>query len=144
MRSKLISGIVALAFLIFISACSSSRKTIAIEEGWDLIGEKTVNFVKDKDIIDVTTSNTYTDIKFQVEKKDIIIKDLNVVYQNGDKLAPAIPDMITAGEMSKIIHLSPGGKSIRTIEIKYRSKGSILKGRAKILVFGKRYMPVQY
>ncbi|MEO5966752.1 MAG: hypothetical protein ABIP68_05605 [Ferruginibacter sp.] len=144
MRSKLISGIVALAFIIFISACTSSRKTIAIEEGWDLIGEKTVNFVKDKDIIDVTTSNTYTDIKFQVEKKDIIIKDLNVVYQNGDKLAPAIPDMITAGEMSKIIHLSPGGKSIRTIEIKYRSKGSILKGRAKILVFGKRYMPVQY
>ncbi len=144
MRSKLISGFIVAALIVFISACSSSRKTIAIEEGWELLGEKTVNFVKDKDEIAVISNNTYTDIKFQVEKKDILIKDLKVVYQNGDKLSPAIPDIINAGEMSKIIHLSPVGKSIRTIEIKYRSKGSILKGRAKILVFGKRYMPVQY
>lgn len=144
MKAKFISGFIAAALIIFFTACSSSRKTIAVEEGWDLLGEKNVNFVKDKDEIAVTSNATYTDIKFQVENKDVIIKDLKVVFQNGDKLAPAIPDVILAGEMSKIIHLSPGGKSIRTIEIKYRSTGSILKGRAKILVFGKRYNPIQY
>lgn len=144
MRVKFISILCAASLIIFFSACSSSRKTIAVEEGWDLIGEKNVNFVKDKDEIAVTSNATYTDLKFEVEKKDIIIKSLKVVFQNGDKLSPAIPDMMAAGETSKIIHLSPGGKSIRSIDIKYRSTGSILKGRGRILVFGKRYAPLQY
>ena len=144
MKIKFIHVLVATALILISSACSSSRKTIAIEEGWDLLGEKTINFVKDNDELFVSSNNTYTDIKFQVEKKDIIIKDLKIVYQNGDKLSPAIPDLIKAGEMSKDIHLTDGGKSIRSIEIKYRSTGSILKGRGKILIFGKRYLGYQY
>jgi len=57
---------IAIAFVI--SGCSTGRKTIAIEEGWELIGETKVNFVKDKGSMDVMNTNLYTAIRFKVEK----------------------------------------------------------------------------
>jgi len=85
------------------------------------------------------TGASYTAIRFKVENKDIHLKDLEVVYQNGDRLTPTIDDDIAAEQYSRVIELGPEGKMIRSVEFNYRSKGSILKSRAKILVFGKRY-----
>ena len=71
--------------------------------------------------------------------KDIILNDLKVVYENGDKLSPTIGDKIAADQYSREIELGPEGKSIRSIEFKFRSTGNLLKGRANVLVYGKRY-----
>jgi len=142
---KNLAGVWLLLILIFtITACSSSRKTIAVEEGWDLIAEDYVNFVKDKDVIQVVSNTPYTDIKIQAEKKDIVIKNFKIVYLNGDKLSPAIGSVLKAGETSNAIHLSPAGKIVRSIEFKYRSTGSILKGRGRVLIFGKRLYSYKY
>lgn len=139
------AGVWLLSLLFFgIISCSSSRKTIAVEEGWDLIAEDYVNFVKDKDIIQITSNTLYTDIKIQAEKKDLVIKNFKIVYLNGDKLSPAIGSVLGAGETSNTIHLSPAGKIIRSIEFKYRSTGSILKGRGRVLIFGKRLYSPNY
>lgn len=44
-------GVVILLFLL--NACGSSRRSIAVEEGWELLAEQKVNFVRDKDEIDI-------------------------------------------------------------------------------------------
>jgi hypothetical protein len=134
--------IAALAFLTLVAniSCSNTRKSIPIEEGWDLLGEQKVNFVRDKDVITVYNTNKYTAIRFKVEKKDIYIKDLKIVYQNGDKLSPTMDDKVAADQYSRVIELGPEGKSVRSIDFKFRSTGNILKGRANVLIFGKRYV----
>lgn len=144
--TKLILGAFALVLIsIFANSCSSSRKSITIEEGWDLIGERKVNFVRDKDAFTVYNTNGYTAIRFRVEKRDIKINDLQIIFQNGDALKPVIDDVINKGEYSKIIELGAEPKNIRSINFKYRTTGSILKGRANILIFGKRYVsPYKY
>ena len=135
---KIYFAITILASIVILISCGSSR-TIAIEEGWDLLGETKVNFVRDRDELAVTGTNRYTAIRFKVEGKDIILKDVKVVFQSGDKLEPLIEEEIKAGQYSKVVELAQEGKNISHIEFKYRSTGSIFKGRATVMVFGRRY-----
>jgi len=135
------SILLILISVITFSSCGSSRRTLAIEDGWDLLGEAKANFVRDKDGVEVLTGNSYTAIRFKVENKDIVLKDLDIVYANGDKLTPVFDGNMKADELSRIIELGPEGKMVRSVEFSYRSKGSLLKSRANVLVFGRRYRP---
>ena len=125
--------------LMIFNSCGPSRRSIAIEEGWDLIAERKVNFVKDKDIIEVHSSYKFTAIRFKVEGHDVRLNGLKISYQNGDKLEPAMDDVITADQYSREIELSADGKFVNTIQFKYHTTGNVFKGRANVLVFGKRY-----
>ena len=130
-----------LSLSLIVSSCSSSRKTIAIEEGWELIGETKVNFVRDRSSIDIVNSTQYTAVRLKVENKAIRLRSFNVVFQNGDKLAPLVDSEIEADQFSRDFELGPEGRSIRSIDFSYRSKGNLLKGRARVLIFAKRYVP---
>jgi hypothetical protein len=143
--NKILTACLLLAAVVTIISCSSSRRSIAIEEGWELLGESKVDFIRDKDQVDVVSSNRFTALRFKVEKRDIRLNDLHVVYQNGDKLSPVIDDVIVADQYSRDIELGPEGKAIRSVDFKYRTTGNILKGRGSVLLFGKRYVaPVYY
>ena len=143
-NKKLLTIFILLVTIFTTLSCSSTRRSIAIEEGWELLGESKVNFVRDRDQVDVISANRFTAIRFKVEKRDIRLNDLNVVYQNGDKLAPVIDEVIVADQYSRDIELGPEGKAIRSVDFKYRTTGNVLKGRGNVLVFGKRYVqPLQ-
>lgn len=130
---------------VVILSCGNSRRTLAIEEGWDLLGESKVNFIRDRDKVDVLNTNLYTAIRFKIEGKDVHISSLEIVYLNGDKLNPVIDDDIIAGQYSRDIELGPEGRAIRSVDFSYRSRGNLFKGRAKVLVFGKRFtQPYRY
>ena len=138
--------VIAKLLLLIISAgvitsCSSSRKSIGVEEGWELLSESKVNFVRDKDEIEVNSRNQFTAIRFKVEDREVRLHDVKIYYENGDKLEPSVDDVIQADQYSKIIELAADGRYIDRIEFKYRTTGNILKGRAKVIVFGKRYYP---
>ena len=128
-------------FLLICSfvSCHSSRRSIGIEEGWELLSERKVNFVKDKDEVTVSNHTPYTAVRFKVEDKDVHINDLTIYFDNGDKLEPNIDDAIPANEYSRVIDLGREGRYIDHIEFKYRSTGNVLKGRANVLLLGKKY-----
>ena len=128
-------------FLFLLVSCGSSRRSIAIEEGWELLGEQKVNFVRDNDEIDIKTGNRFTALRFQVEDREIRLNDLKITYTNGDKLEPNVDVLIPAGRFSRDIELSAEGRYIDKISFTYRTTGNLLKGRANVLVFGKRYDP---
>jgi len=142
--TKWSKGILTFSFLflsfIFIS-CTTTRRSIAIEEGWELLGETKVNFVRDVDLIDVSSKHQFIALRFKVEGKDVRLHELKVHFDNGDKLDPAIDLVILAGTESRIIELAREGRTIDRIEFKYRTTGSVLEGRANVLVFGQRYNP---
>ncbi|MEO6582896.1 MAG: hypothetical protein ABIO05_01145 [Ferruginibacter sp.] len=123
-------------------SCSSSRRTMVVEEGWELLGERTVNFARDHDVLPVNSATKYTAVRFKVEHRSVNIRDLKIVFANLDKLEPSIEEELIPDQYSKIIELGPEGKEVRSIEFKYRTTGNVLKGRAKVLVFGKRYVPL--
>ena len=136
-----VAWLIALVMLFTAASCSSSRRSVGVEEGWELLSESKVNFLRDRDVITVNSHNTFTALRFKVEDRDIRFNDLKVYFQNGDKLEPNIDDVIPADQYSRIIELAADGRIIDRIEFKYRTTGSILKGRANVLVFGKKYYP---
>jgi hypothetical protein len=133
--------IVAIALF---TSCGSSRRSIGIEEGWELLSERKVNFVRDKDEITVESRNMFTAIQFRVEDRPIRLNDLKVYFENGDKLEPAIDEVIPADAASRVIELAREGRRIEKIEFKYRTTGNLLEGRANVLVLGKKYTPYGY
>jgi len=144
MLKKYIIPVAFIFLLIFNLSCSSSRRTMAIEEGWELLGELKVDFARDKDQLDINSSSKYSAIRFKVENREVKIRDLKIVFSNLDKLEPAIDEVISADQYSKVIDLGVDGKEVRSIEFKYRSTGNFLKGRAHVLIFGKRYVRPTY
>lgn len=138
-------GIMSIALAVFcvgsLLSCGASRRSVAVEEGWDLISEQKVNFVRDKDEITVSSRTPYTDLRFRVEDREIRINELKIYFPNGDKLEPKIDDVISADQFSRIIEIARDGRRIDKIEFSYRTTGNLLKGRANVLLFGRRYNP---
>ena len=134
-----------LRFTLFISlviislSCGSTRNSIAVEEGWELLGETKAGFIRETDVINVNSRNQFTAIRFKVEGAEIKLSELGVFFDSGDKLSPAVDETIPAGKESRLIELAADGRTITKIELKYRTVGSIIKKKANILVFGKRY-----
>jgi hypothetical protein len=129
----------ALSLLILNVSCNTSRRSLAIEEGWDLLGEKKVDFVRSTDIIEIHSSYKFTALRFKVEKHEVRLSDLKIHFQNGDRLEPALDEVLPADQYSREVELAPDGKFIYKIEFKYRTTGNIFHGRANMLIFGKRY-----
>ena len=132
---------VFLSVIFLLTSCGSSRRTVGIEEGWELLSERKVNFVRDKDEIEIKSRHMFTAIRFAVEDREVQINELKIFFQNGDKLEPALNETINAGQSSRIIDIALEGRYIDKIEFRYRTTGNVLKGRANVLVFGKRYNP---
>ena len=130
--------------VVLFSSCGSSRRSIGLEEGWELLSERKVNFVRDKDEIAIESRNQFTALRFKVEDRDVRLNDLKVYFDNGDKLEPALDEVIPADQSSRIIELARDGRRIDKIEFKYRTTGNLLKGRANVLVIGKKYNPYGY
>jgi hypothetical protein len=137
MKNIITAGILILS--VCLASCGSNRRSIAIEEGWELLGEQKVNFVKDKDVIEVRSTNKFTAIQFKVEEHEIRLNELTVYFQNGDKLSPAVDAIIAPDQSSRVIEVGAEGRYITKIEFKYRTTGNVFSGRANVLVFGKRY-----
>jgi hypothetical protein len=144
-KTVTIKSFIGIAFILVITLslpyCSSSRKSIGVEEGWELLSESKVNFVRDKDEIRINSRNQFTDIRFKVEDREVRINDVKIYFDNGDKLEPNIDEVILADQYSRIIELAKDGRYIDRIEFRYRTTGNILKGRANVILFGKRYYP---
>jgi hypothetical protein len=129
--------------LVMVS-CSTSRRSIAIEEGWQLLGETKVNFVRDVDEIDVNIFEKFTTIRFKVEDREVRLNNLKIFLDNGDILQPSIDDIIPADQFSRDITIGAEGRMIDKIQFRFRTTGNVLRGRANVLVFGKRYTPTGY
>jgi hypothetical protein len=134
-------GAILVVLAVSAVSCTTRRRSVPIEEGWDLLGENKVNFVRDKDEIRILNSNRFTAIRFMVEDREVRINDLKIYYNNGDKLEPAIDEVVAADQYSRVIELGREGRSIDRIQFRYRTTGNVLSGRANVLIFGRRYDP---
>ncbi|MFL5739165.1 MAG: hypothetical protein ACJ75B_03030 [Flavisolibacter sp.] len=139
MKKSFTGSVLLLLSIFMLISCGSSRKSIGVEQGWDLIADKKVNFVRDKDDIPVHSRDQYTALRFKVEDHNIHISELKIYFQNGDKLEPNIDADVNAGQYSRDIELSNDGRYVDRIEFKYHTLGSVLHGRAQVLIFGRRY-----
>jgi hypothetical protein len=104
---------------------------------WRLIGQTTANFTADHDVIVVGGPyDNFRRIKFKVTDAPLNIKLLVVTYDNGEPDRLEVRERIEKGGESRPIDLrGVGQRSLRKVEFWYDTAG-ILKGKARVTVFG--------
>ena len=111
-----------------------------IESGfqqWNLIGEKKVSFVADRDLLYVKGNDNFSQIKLKVKDGPVHILDMDVHFENGDKFDVAIKQKFPKGGESRVIDLPGGSRNIKKIEFWYETRG-FAKGKGRVQVWGKK------
>lgn len=123
-------------FSLFILAAIFDGHAQTQQDNWRLLAQRKVNFVRDKDEIIPSSTETFTGLRFLAQDRSIGISEVKIYFANGDKLEPSVDEIIKKGEQSNVIDLGTA-RTIKKIEFKYRTIGSVFKGRANLLVYGR-------
>ena len=108
--------------------------------GWTLLGEQTVGFSVDRDVIDVNQSEDwYRNRRFRAlhlvaERNEVHLLGLRIVYMNGVGEDLRVEQSIPAGGSSEV-DLRGVRSFIRRIELTYRARPGF-GGRAVVKVYG--------
>lgn len=105
--------------------------------GWHKLGERTVDFAKDRDEIPVLMSDRFSKIKFKVTEAAIYFTSLEIFYESGDKQDVMINDAIKSPGESRLIDLKGGSeRSIKKIVFIYKTLPNSKDEKAHVEVWG--------
>ena len=126
-------------FLAAVALSVTSCMTVVIPPGAVALGERTVNFRADHDVIGVGAySGTFRSLFFVVEKNDIELFNVVVVYGNGERERFDTRLVFQEGSRSRALDFHGGKRIIRSIQFTYRTVGTWADGRARVAVYGVR------
>ena len=103
---------------------------------WVMIGKRVVDIKADHDEIPVSAKKGFfTKLKFKVNIAPILVKNIRIVFGNGESKNIPINRKIAAGKESQIIDLPGNKRVIKKIVMNYKSFPGY--GRAVVVVWGK-------
>jgi hypothetical protein len=115
----------------------SSCVTMAAPADRVMLGERVVNFKADHDVIEVGNyEGFFRSLYFVVEKNDVEIFNIVVVYGNGERERIDTRLVFREGSRSRMVDLAGVKRRIRSIQFTYRTVGTWLEGRARVVVYG--------
>jgi hypothetical protein len=103
---------------------------------WELLGERSVRFITDRDTISVTSSEgKFSKLKLKVLRNGIELLDVKVIFGDGTSQDLKIRRFIAAGSETRVLDLVGPSRVIRKVELRYRSRAKHVK-RAKVQLWG--------
>ncbi len=133
-------GILALLLILLAVPANAQRAPDVV-----LLGEKTVGFVVDRDVINIThnedwyRNRAFRNLYFAVERNDVHLISLRIVYMNGFAEDIRVDKRIRPGDDLKV-DLRGDRSFLRRIEMVYGSRPS-LRGQAHVKVYGEPSRP---
>ena len=132
MKTKYSFGLVILS-LSFI-ACASSRQF----PGWDLLGNRTVNYSVERDDIRVgARDGAFRSIKLVVHRSAVNFRDVKVHFADGSTQDVAIRRTIPAGGETRVIDLEGRNRIITHVTFRYDTRNRSRR-RAVVGLYGRR------
>jgi Protein of unknown function (DUF2541) len=125
-----------LKILLIIPILALFSFTIA-NSGWKIIGDKVADYALDRDVLVVSGNDVFTKLKIKVTNAPLNMKDMDVVFENGEKQNFNLQQNFRQGEWSRVLDLHGNKRRIDKIIFKYDTK-NVGKGKAKVVVYGKR------
>ena len=123
--------------LVFATSCKT-KQAAAKGPRWEKLGERVVNFKGDRDEIPVTASDgTFTALKLKVRNAPIFIKNVRVIYGNGDAQNFPVGRKIAAGSETPAMDLPGNKRVIRKVVFNYRSAPNRGMDKAVMVLWGR-------
>ncbi|MGL4520491.1 MAG: hypothetical protein ACRCUJ_12675 [Phocaeicola sp.] len=127
MKSKL----ALLLMLLMTVVCTASAQTIG---RWEKLGEKTVNFKADRDVIRSGHKGVFTRLKIRVDNAPVEFDRVLVEYGNGEKQEITVRQKIRAGGETREINLRGNRRNIKKITFHYSTDKKRHDSRGKGIV----------
>jgi len=106
-------------------------------QGWERLGTRTVDFGRDVDTIMIgRAEGRFTAIMFEVDGGTIEMRNVQVVFGNGEAFSPPTQFLFSNKEASRAIELPGPGRIIRSVSFNYRSVPT-RQGRATVTLYGR-------
>jgi hypothetical protein len=106
-------------------------------QGWRFIGDKIAAYGVDRDVLWVTGNDAFRQIKIKVTGAPLHIIDMDVHFENGEKMNVALKNNFRQGQESRVIDFPGGLRQIKKIEFLYETIG-VRKGKARVAVWGRK------
>src|SRR5262245_65565597 len=138
-----VAAVVVGAALLAVSAVQSDAQRD--ERRWELLGEKSVGFLVDRDVIALDQDEgwykekRYRRLRLSIARNDIHLNSIRVVYFNKYAENFKVDRTIRENE-DYLVRLDGERGFLRRIELSYRSRPSF-DGRAQVKVYGQ---PARY
>ncbi|MEO8150968.1 MAG: hypothetical protein ABI723_25265 [Bacteroidia bacterium] len=137
MKKTLIIILLAIAGSYGIASAQTPKVIMNDKTGWHKIGETTVNFKTEKDVITVLGADRFASIKFKVTDAAIHLVSLEIFFENGDTQPVTINSAINANGESRVIDLINGSeRSIKKIEFMYKTVPNSRDEKAHVEIWG--------
>jgi hypothetical protein len=104
--------------------------------GWQKIGETTVNFKADRDVVKVWGADAFKAIKIKATDAPVHIGNLLVVYQDGEPDDIPVRFDFKAGTESRPIDLEGKNRRIKQIDMIYKTIPNWKGEKAHIEIWG--------
>lgn len=120
--------------ILLITIVSMSAFTFA---KWKFIGQKEAKYGPDRDVMFVQGNDVFKALKIKVVDAPLDMMDFDIYFENGEKMNVPIQKNFRQGEESRVIDLPGNKRRIDRISFLYDTQG-VMKGRANVLVYGKK------
>jgi len=128
-----------LAVAIFSITTIKAQKVAVVtnnKPGWHKIGETTVDFKSDKDVIKVWGADKFKSLRIKATDAPVHIENLEVVYQDGQPEQIPVRFDFKAGTESRQIDLAGYERRLKEINIVYRTVPNWKGDKAHIEIWG--------
>lgn len=122
------------AVLLATGAPQVSRGAAPVQDAWELLGTRRVNYRAEKDVVAASHQGRFRAIKIEVEGGNLEMYNIRVVFGDGESFSPDTRVNFREGSWSRTIDLPGDARVIRRVEFYYRSEGR--RGRATVRVYG--------
>lgn len=109
---------------------------VSDKPGWHKLGEKTVDFTRDRDEITVIGSDRFSAIKVIVTEAAIDLYDLEVYYERGDMQVIEVRNPIKANGESRVYDLKDTERDLKKIVFVYKTVANQKDEKAHVELWG--------
>ena len=127
----------ALLAVTMFSVFTSFKLVETSNAEWKFIGDKSVRFGVDRDVIHCGNANDdFRQIKLKVTDGPLKMYNMKIHFDNGQVQDVPLRNKFIAGSESRVIDLLGGLRHLKKIEFTYETKG-FLRGRSRVEVWGR-------
>jgi hypothetical protein len=123
--------------LAVVSLFSFTTATKPSPQRWRFIGDKIAACGVDRDVLWVTGNDNYRQVRIKVTGAPLHIIDMDIYFDNGEKMNVPLKQVFKQGDQSRVIDLPGGVRNLKKIEFLYETIGFV-KGKARVAVWGNR------
>lgn len=107
---------------------------------WEKLGERTVNYRQDNDVINCSHKGTFKSLKLGVKGAPVDFDNITVEFLNGSKQEINVRQYIKAGGETRLIDLRGNNRIIKRITLQYKTlkPGFHHNKKARVEVWGRK------